>query len=112
MKMNFFTPYVLYFANRVICANHDFYYYRQRANSIMNIGTNLRERSGSLYFISAKLTEFAKSNIASEEIKQAFLLHASSLCSRAQLYMKKSCIVPQKDACLSLQNIVSLINTV
>ena len=86
----FFTPYVLYFANRVICANHDFYYYRQRANSIMNIGTNLRERSGSLYFISAKLTEFAKSNIASEEIKQAFLLHASSLCSRAQhLYEKE-----------------------
>lgn len=88
----FFTPYALFFANKVVCINHDFYYYRQRVNSIMNSNNNLRERYDSLYFIGDRLKEFTKKQITGKvngDIEQAFLLHASSLCHRAQRLYEK-----------------------
>lgn len=83
----FFMPYALFFAGKVIDINLDFYFYRQRPGSIMRSDDNLIKRSESLFFISSRLKEFIKERTNGKdcnETEQAFLLQADSLYERAQ----------------------------
>lgn len=89
----FFMPYALYFARKVIDINIDFYFYRQRQGSIMRNDSNITKRSESLFFINSRLKEFIKEKANGkecDETEQAFLLLAGSLHERAQsLYEKE-----------------------
>lgn len=48
----YFSPYALYYAERVVDFKSDFYYYRQHEHSIMH-SDNLKERAESLWWIEA-----------------------------------------------------------
>lgn len=89
----FFMPYALFFAKKVIDINIDFYFYRQRQGSIMHSDSNLAKRSEALFFINSRLKEFIKDKANDKdygETEQAFLLQADSLYERAQsLYEKE-----------------------
>lgn len=96
----YFMPYALFFAKKVIDINIDFYFYRQRQGSIMRNDSNLIKRSESLFFISSRLKEFIKEKTNGKECdkaEQAFLLQAGSLYERAQsLYERQLSISSKK----------------
>lgn len=96
----YFMPYALFFAKKVIDINTDFYFYRQRQGSIMRNDSNLIKRSESLFFISSRLKEFIKEKTNGkeyDEAEQAFLLQAGSLYERAQsLYERQLSISSKK----------------
>lgn len=72
---DYFTPYALYVAERVIYYPHDFYFYRQHEASIMHSKDKLRERAESLSFIEKELIKFIDIHIVEQEcdkIKQAY----------------------------------------
>ncbi|MCD7940671.1 MAG: glycosyltransferase [Bacteroides intestinalis] len=96
----YFMPYALFFAKKVIDINIDFYFYRQRQGSIMRNDNNLIKRSESLFFISSRLKEFIKEKTNGKECDEAgqmFLLQAGSLYERAQsLYERQLSISSKK----------------
>ena len=83
----YFSPYALFFADRVINFAHDFYFYRQRPGSIMHNTNNLKKRSESLYFIGTKLKKFIKEEMTgkeSDEIEAAFMQQVEFLFENAR----------------------------
>lgn len=80
---DYFTPYALYAAERVIYYPYDFYYYRQHEDSIMHSKDKLRERAESLSFIEKELRKFIDIHIVDEqdcdETKQAYRNLATKL---------------------------------
>lgn len=86
----FFTPYALYYAGCVTDFKEDFYYYRQRPDSIMHNDSNLKDRAESLWFIGNKLHEFAKTVCLTEGMMEdIYTRHGDFLCNSAQdLYEK------------------------
>lgn len=88
----YFTPYALFYANKVIDFKDDFYFYRQHPDSIMHVGNNLKKRSESLCFISLGLKKFVKEKITRKEcseIELTFLQQADFLCEHAQYLYEK-----------------------
>ena len=80
--IDYFTPYVLYAAERVVYYPYDFYFYRQHETSIMHSKDKLRERAESLSFIEKELRRFIDIQIADQEyteIKQAYQNLATNL---------------------------------
>lgn len=88
----FFTPYALYAAGRVIDFREDFYFYRQRPGSIMN-SDNLEQRATALIDIGNALTDFTEKEIRGHEeadIEQAFRRQGRLLNRRGQLLEKQT----------------------
>lgn len=80
--VDYFTPYVLYVAERVVYYPHDFYSYRQHQDSIIHSKDKLRERAESLSFIEKELRKFIDYDIVEQdcdEIKQAYRELAAKL---------------------------------
>lgn len=85
----YFTPYALYYAERVTNFTQQFYFYRQRVDSIMH-SDNLLERANSLFFIGKKLLEFLDQiKDTPENITSAYQMHACSLLDRGILLYEK-----------------------
>lgn len=87
----YFSPYALFYAKRVIDLKKDFYFYRQHSNSIMH-SDNLKIRANSLWIIGDKLKKFVTDKISMKEhnrIGMAYQEQANTLCNRAKnLYEK------------------------
>lgn len=81
----YFTPYALIYASRVTDIKHDFYFYRQRPDSIMRSKDNLEERMESLSAIGRDLQKFIQNYKAGmpTEIRQSFKTYGKFLCKRA-----------------------------
>lgn len=80
--VDYFTPHVLYVAERVVYYPHDFYSYRQHQDSIIHSKDKLRERAESLSFIEKELRKFIDYDIVEQdcdEIKQAYRELAAKL---------------------------------
>lgn len=88
----YFSPYALYYAERVIDFKSDFYYYRQHDHSIMH-SDNLKERAESLWRIGNQLKQFASEQISQKTEGNVYLSFgelSEELCQRAQhLYEKE-----------------------
>lgn len=84
---DYFTPYALYVAERVVYYPHDFYFHRQHEASIMHYKDKLRERVESLSFIEKELRKFIDVHIIEQEcdeIKQAYRNLATNLNTYTQ----------------------------
>lgn len=84
---DYFTPYALYVAERVVYYPHDFYFYRQHEVSIMHSKDKLRERAESLSCIEKELRKFIDVHIVEQEcdeIKQAYRNLATKLNTYTQ----------------------------
>lgn len=93
----YFTPYALFFAKRVIDIKFDLYFYRQHPGSIMH-SDNLKLRAEALWFIGDKLSDFAGKVISKYcEIGLALQKQANVLCNRAkEIYEKVLSTSPKK----------------
>lgn len=82
----YFTPYALYHARRVAELRGDFYYYRQRENSIMHRPDNLKERAEALQDIGRKLKQFAAdhANRMDSLLRTMYEAYAEGLRRRSQ----------------------------
>lgn len=82
----YFTPYALYHARRVVELREDFYDYRQREGSVMNHPGNRKQRAEALYGVGRKLKQFAGANARCMDgrIRVAYEDYASYLCRRSQ----------------------------
>lgn len=87
----YFTPYALYHARRVAELRGDFYYYRQRENSIMHRMDNYKERAKALYDIGLKLKRFANAHISPKDIMlmETYKRYGNYLCQRSQNVYEK-----------------------
>ena len=98
----FFTPYALYAAERVIDFKDDFYFYRQRPGSIMN-SDNLADRAVALITIGNALMDFTDKEIRGKEepgIERAFRKQARLLNRRGQS-LERRMEVPAKKCLLT-----------
>ena len=88
----YFSPYALFYARRVVDFKPDFYFYRQHAHSIMH-SDNLKQRATSLWYIGDRLKQFVADQIpfkGTGDVRTAYLKLAEMLCQRAQpLYEKE-----------------------
>lgn len=108
----FFTPYALYAAGRVIDYGEDFYFYRQRPGSIMN-SDNRAERAAALIAIGNALLEFTEKEIRGKDddaIERAYREQARLLNRRGQLLEKglplsetKKCLLTFYEASIASQ---------
>ena len=88
----YFTPYALFYAQRVSYFDKDFYFYRQRIDSIMHRTDNLKKRAESLSFAGNELISFIqKQTIGIDaKVRRAFREQGKHLCQRSQhLYEKE-----------------------
>ena len=99
---DYFTPYALFFAERISCVKKNTYYYRQRIGSIMNHHDNTKQRAISLSFVGLSLSKFiCNPNVTLEkDNKMAFLCQVHHLHQRAKklyedeiLTSSKKCII-------------------
>lgn len=67
----YFTPLALFYASRVTNITEDFYFYRQRPNSIMH-SNNLAERATSLVHITNQFFNFVHRNLNRENQESCF----------------------------------------
>lgn len=87
----YFSPYALYYAERVVDFKSDFYYYRQHEHSIMH-SDNLKERAESLWRVGDQLKRFASEQVsqkAEREVCLSLEKLSDELCRRAQLLYEK-----------------------
>lgn len=81
----YFTPYALFYAERVTGFKGDFYFYRQRNGSIMHDAGNIRQRADSLWTIGDKLRKFARKIACQDgDIADVYDAYAVYLHTRAQ----------------------------
>lgn len=82
----YFTPYALYYARRVAELKEDFYFYRQRDNSIMHNPDNHKARAEALYRIGQELRQFAAThaNRVDSLLRTLYEAYADSLHRRSQ----------------------------
>ena len=88
----YFTPFALYEATRVTDFKKDFYYYRQRTESIMHSCKNIKQRAESLCFVSNALQSFIKDDqrnidILLKESLERYIIHLSKRSQ--ELYEKQ-----------------------
>lgn len=87
----YFSPYALYYAERVVGFKSDFYYYRQHEHSIMH-SDNLKERAESLWRVGDQLKRFTSEQVAQKtegEVYSSLWELSEELCRRAQLLYEK-----------------------
>lgn len=96
-----FTPLAMYHAKRIIDFKDDFYFYRQRATSIMH-SDNTHLRSDLLVKISNTFLSFVENNMSEEAEDFYFYLiyHAMHLYRRA-IHLRKQTRNGLHDICLS-----------
>ena len=82
----YFTPYALYYARRVAELKEDFYFYRQRDNSIMHNPDNRKARAEALYHVGQELKQFAAAQISPRDIMlmETYKSYGDYLCLRSQ----------------------------
>lgn len=82
----YFTPYALYYARRVAELKEDFYFYRQRDNSIMHNPDNRKARAEALYHVGQELKQFAaaRANRMDSLLRTLYESYAASLHRRSQ----------------------------
>ena len=90
----YFTPFALYEATRVTDFKKDFYYYRQRTESIMHSCKNIKQRAESLCFVSNALQSFIKDDqhnidVLLKESLERYIIHH---CCPEKFYHKVSCL--------------------
>lgn len=101
----YFTPYALYYAKRVTYLDRDFYFYRQRPDSIMHRNDNLKQRAESLSYISENIYIFLhkQERFIDFKLKRIYKLHAERLKLRAQLLYEKE-LSSSKKKCILIFN--------